>query len=73
MTEPYGWDEMGLITDGGTNQVPDSANITIIYPGHPMAAGYNGDVPVYTNLPGSSGKMYFDDIRLYRPGIAPGE
>ena len=23
--------------------------------------------------PGGSGKMYFDDIRLYRPGIAPGE
>jgi len=53
VTEPYAWDEMGLITDGGTNQVPDSANITIIYPGHPMAAGYSGDVPVYTDLPGS--------------------
>ena len=53
VTEPYAWDEMGLIIGGGTNQVPDSANITIIYPGHPMAAGYSGDVPVYTDLPGS--------------------
>ena len=53
VAEPYAWDEMGLIIGGGTNQVPDSANITIIYPGHPMAAGYSGDVPVYTDLPGS--------------------
>jgi hypothetical protein len=53
VAEPYAWDEMGLITGGGTNQVPDSANITIVYPGHPMAAGYSGDVSVYTDLPGS--------------------
>ena len=53
IAEPYAWDEMGLITGGGTNQVPDSANITITYPGHPMAAGYSGEVPVYTDLPGS--------------------
>jgi hypothetical protein len=53
VAEPYAWDEMGLIVGGGTNQVPDSANITIIYPGHPMAAGYSGQVPVYTDLPGS--------------------
>ena len=53
VAEPYAWDEMGLIIGGGTNQVPDSNNITIIYPGHPMAAGYSGDVPVYTELPGS--------------------
>jgi len=53
VAEPYAWDEMGLITGGGTNQVPDSTDITIIYPGHPMAAGYSGQVPVYTDLPGS--------------------
>jgi len=53
VAEPYAWDEMGLIVGGGTNQVPDSVNVTIIYPGHPMAAGYSGDVPVYTELPGS--------------------
>jgi hypothetical protein len=52
VAEPYAWDEMGLIVGGGTNQVPDSADITIIYPGHPMAAGYTGQVPVYTDLTG---------------------
>ncbi|MHC4324687.1 MAG: LamG-like jellyroll fold domain-containing protein, partial [Planctomycetota bacterium] len=53
VSEPYAWDEMGLTTEAGSNQIPDSENITIVNANHPMAAGYSGNVPVFTSLPGS--------------------
>ncbi|MHC4540953.1 MAG: hypothetical protein ACYS74_14415, partial [Planctomycetota bacterium] len=55
VAEPYAWDEMGLTTGTpqAVNQVPASVNITIVGVGHPMAAGYSGDVPVFKALSGS--------------------
>jgi len=56
VAEPYAWDEMGLTTANpeAIDQVPASVNITIINAAHPMAAGYSGDVPVFTALSGSN-------------------
>ncbi|MHC4507624.1 MAG: CBM96 family carbohydrate-binding protein [Planctomycetota bacterium] len=55
VAEPYAWDEMGLTTGTpqAVNQVPLSVNITVVGVGHPLAAGYSGDVPVFTALSGS--------------------
>ena len=59
ITEAWGWDEMGLtLGDGGGLEVA-TADIEIITPGHPLAAGLKGTVAVLDNLIGARGQARF--------------
>jgi hypothetical protein len=48
ITEAWGWDEMGLTLGGGGGIAVASPDITIVNPGHFLAAGLSGTVPVLT-------------------------
>ena len=57
--EPYCWDEMGMTRAGGSTSDVASTDITIVSPGHPMAAGLSGTVTVLTDITGSAGTAQF--------------
>ncbi|MHC4726505.1 MAG: hypothetical protein ACYS17_04690 [Planctomycetota bacterium] len=57
--EPYAWDEMGMTHGGGGTSDVATTDITIVSPGHPMAAGLSGTVTVLTDLAGSEGTAQF--------------
>jgi len=48
--EPYCWDEMGMTSSGGSTSDVATTDITIVSPGHFLAAGLSGTVPVLTGL-----------------------
>ncbi len=48
--EPWGWDEMGLTHGGGAGTEVTSTDITIVNPGHYLAAGLSGTVTVLTEM-----------------------
>ena len=50
ITECWGWDEMGLTHGGGAGQDVTTTDIEIVEPGHFLAAGLSGTVPVLTDL-----------------------
>ncbi len=52
--EPYAWDEMGLISDTGGVGDAITTNITIVNPGHYMAAGFTGEVTILTTASGAT-------------------
>ncbi|MHC4558944.1 MAG: LamG-like jellyroll fold domain-containing protein [Planctomycetota bacterium] len=64
--EPYAWDEMGLTSGGGGVSEVVSTNITIVNPGHFLAAGLSGTVPVLTGI----GEI---EIARFGTGIAGGQ
>ena len=56
--EAWGWDEMGLstVTSGVAEGLAvTTADIEIVAPGHPLAAGLTGTVPVFTAITGTRG------------------
>ncbi|MCP4613697.1 MAG: hypothetical protein GY845_33830 [Planctomycetes bacterium] len=57
--EPYAWDEMGMTRGGGGTSDVATTDITIVSPGHPMAAGLSGTVTVLTDLAGTEGTAQF--------------
>jgi hypothetical protein len=57
--EPYCWDEMGMTRAGGSTSDVATTDITIVSPGHPMAAGLSGTIPVLTDIAGSAGTAQF--------------
>ncbi|MBL7146677.1 MAG: hypothetical protein ISS76_20730 [Phycisphaerae bacterium] len=57
--EPYAWDEMGMTRGGGGTSDVATTDITIVSPGHPMAAGLSGIVTVLTDITGSEGTAQF--------------
>jgi hypothetical protein len=57
--EPYAWDEMGMTLGGGGTSAVATTDITIVSPGHPMAAGLSGTIPVMTDIAGSEGTAEF--------------
>jgi len=57
--EPYAWDEMGMTRAGGSTSDVATTDITIVSPGHFLAAGLSGTVPVLTGLTGSAGTAQF--------------
>ncbi len=57
--EPYAWDEMGMTHGGGGTSDVATTDITIVSPGHPMAAGLSGTVTVLTGITGSEGTAQF--------------
>ena len=50
INEPWAWDEMGLDTGGGGGNDVATTDITIVSPGHPLAAGLTGTVKVLTDI-----------------------
>ena len=48
--EPWAWDEMGMDTGGGGGNDVTTTDITIVNPGHPLAAGLTGTVAVLTDV-----------------------
>ncbi len=59
ITECWAWDEMGLTLGGGAGQNVATTEIEIILPGHPLAAGLTGIVPVLTDITGDLGTARF--------------
>jgi len=57
--EPYCWDEMGMTKGGGSTSDVATTDITIVSPGHFLAAGLSGTVPVLTDIAGSAGTAQF--------------
>ena len=57
--EPYAWDEMGMTRGGGGTSDVATTDITIVSPGHPMAAGLSGTVTVLTDIAGTEGVAQF--------------
>jgi len=57
--EPGGWDEMGLTHGGGAGTGVTSPDITIVNPGHLLAAGFSGTVTVLTDITGPDGTAHF--------------
>ena len=57
--EPYCWDEMGMTSAGGSTSDVATTDITIVSPGHFLAAGLSGTVTVLTGLTGSAGTAQF--------------
>jgi hypothetical protein len=57
--EPYCWDEMGMTSGGGSTSDVATTDITIVSPGHFLAAGLSGTVPVLTDIAGSAGTAQF--------------
>jgi hypothetical protein len=62
--EPYCWDEMGMIQGGGQTSDVATTDITIVEPGHYLAAGLSGTVTVLTALAGSAGTAQFANGRV---------
>jgi WD40 repeat protein len=58
--EPYCWDGMGMTLNSPciTSDVA-TTDITIVNPGHYLAAGLSGTVTVLTNIVGSAGRAQF--------------
>ncbi len=50
VTEAWAWDEMGLTQGGGTGIDVATTEIEIVEPGHSLAAGLSGTVPVLTDI-----------------------
>ncbi|MDT8301513.1 MAG: hypothetical protein RQ760_08515 [Sedimentisphaerales bacterium] len=59
ITECWAWDEMGLTLGGGAGQDVATTDIEIVNPGHPLAAGLSGTVPVLTEITGTEGTARF--------------
>jgi len=57
--EPYCWDNMGMTKGGGSTSDVATTDITIVSPGHFLAAGLSGTVPVLTDITGSAGTAQF--------------
>lgn len=56
VTEMWAWDEMGLTTGGGADELVVTTNIEIVNPRHPLAAGLSGSVALLTNTTSSLGE-----------------
>ena len=52
VAEPWAWDEMGLTEGGGEGIDVATTDIEIVEPGHFLAAGLSGTVPVLTDITG---------------------
>jgi len=52
VAEPWAWDEMGLTEGGGSGTEVATTDIEIVEPGHFLAAGLSGTVPVLTDITG---------------------
>jgi hypothetical protein len=50
VAEPWAWDEMGLTQGGGGGTDVATTEITIVEPGHYLAAGLSGTVQVLTGI-----------------------
>lgn len=50
ITEAWAWDEMGLTEGGGSGVEVATTDIEIVEPGHYLAAGLSGTVPVLTDI-----------------------
>jgi hypothetical protein len=48
--EPYAWDEMGLTEGDGGDDPVVTTDLDIVDPGHYLAAGLSGTVPVLTDI-----------------------
>jgi len=59
ITESWAWDEMGLSGGAGGGQNAVTPNVQIVAPGHPLAAGLSGSVPVFTSLTSARGAARF--------------
>ena len=59
ITEAWGWDEMGLTLGGGGGSEVATADIDILTPGHPLAAGLSGTVSVLDALVSDRGTARF--------------
>ncbi|MFH1716910.1 MAG: hypothetical protein ABIF19_06130 [Planctomycetota bacterium] len=57
--EPYAWDEMGMTLGGGGTSDVATTDITIVSPGHFLAAGLSGTVSVLTDIAGTEGTAQF--------------
>ena len=55
VNEMWAWDEMGLTHGGGADEVAVTTDIEIVNPGHPLAAGLSGTVPLLTDITSSLG------------------
>jgi len=62
--EPYAWDEMGMMVGTGSTSDVATTDITIVNPGHLLAAGLSGTVPVLTKIAGSAGTAQFAHGRV---------
>ncbi|MHC4118323.1 MAG: discoidin domain-containing protein [Planctomycetota bacterium] len=68
--EPWAWDEMGMtLASGGTGAVATN-DIEIVNPGHYLAAGLSGTVPVIRNTMGPEGPAEFAQGKVGGDGIA---
>jgi hypothetical protein len=56
--EPWAWDEMGLTYGGGADENTVTADVEIINPVHPLAAGLSGTVAVLTDITGVLGDCH---------------
>ena len=52
VAEPWAWDEMGLTEGSGSGDDVATTDIEIVEPGHFLAAGLSGTVPVLTDITG---------------------
>jgi len=52
VAEPWAWDEMGLTEGGGSGADVATTDMEIVEPGHFLAAGLSGTVPVLTDITG---------------------
>jgi hypothetical protein len=52
VAEPWAWDEMGLTEGSGSGIDVATTDIEIVEPGHFLAAGLSGTVPVLTDITG---------------------
>jgi len=52
VAEPWAWDEMGLTEGSGSGTDVATTDIEIVEPGHFLAAGLSGTVPVLTDITG---------------------
>ena len=56
--EMWGWDEMGLTYGGGADENTVTADVEIVSPEHPLAAGLSGTVAVLTDITGVLGDCH---------------
>ncbi|MEJ2701252.1 MAG: hypothetical protein P8Z79_02300 [Sedimentisphaerales bacterium] len=56
INEMWAWDEMGLTTGGGADELVTTTNIEIVNPSHPLAAGLSGSVAFLTDTTSSLGE-----------------
>jgi len=62
ISEAWAWDEMGLTAGPAiTGPAVLTTDIQIVAPGHPLAAGLSGTVPVLTAITGARGNARFGD------------